>query len=148
MLVVDVGKYTDVVLNQYSYALSGYSLVKIQQEETKHVPRPSILHCCWSFLVELNVTIAIQYNPPTGVTIRPPDYSPATPVSLRCEASGGSGSVSYQWNSTCNSCFVSGTSQTQNQSYLWSYDAGEHTCVATDGRGYTSSASTRMTIIG
>ncbi len=99
-------------------------------------------------LLELNVTIAIRYNPPAGVTLTPPDYSPATPVSLRCEATGASGSVSYQWSSTCNSCFVSGTSQTQSQSYLWSYDAGEHTCVATDETGSIGSATTKMNIIG
>ncbi len=101
-----------------------------------------------SLYIDLNVTIAIQYDPPAGVTLTPPDYSPASSVSLRCEATGASGSVSYQWNSTCSGCFVRGTSQTQSQSYLWSDDAGEHTCVATDGRGNTGRATTRMNIIG
>ncbi len=99
--------------------------------------------------VDLNVTIAIQYSPPAGVTLTPPDYSPATNVSLRCDVIGNSGSVSYQWSSTCgSSCFVSGSSQTVSRDKLWSYDAGQHTCVATDGDGNTGRATIEMNVIG
>ncbi len=112
--------------------------------------------CCFnrffehgSFPPDLNVTITIQYSPPAGVTLRPPNYRPATSVSLRCNAAGTSGSVTYRWSSTCQSgCFVSGYSQTISHSYLFSSDAGYHTCEVTDGTGHTGSATTEMNIIG
>ncbi len=104
---------------------------------------PSPLH------VDLNVTITIQYSPPSGVTLRPPNYRPATSVSLRCDATGNTGSVTYQWSSTCGSgCFISGSSQTVSRSYLFSYDAGNHSCVVTDGAGNIGTATTEMNIIG
>ncbi len=102
----------------------------------------------FSFL-ELNVTITIQYSPPAGVTLTPPNYRPATSVSLRCTAIGTSGSVSYQWSSTCgSSCFVRGSSQTVSRDKLWSYDAGQHMCTVNDGVGSTGNATTEMNIIG
>ncbi len=98
---------------------------------------------------DLNVTITIQYSPPAGVTLRPPNYRPATSVSLRCDAAGTTGSVTYRWSSTCGSgCFVSGSSQTVSRSYLYSYDAGDHKCVVTDGAGNTGTATTEMNIVG
>ncbi len=95
------------------------------------------------------MTIAIQYSPPAGVTLTPPYYQAGTSVSLRCDAVGTNGSVSYQWSSTCGSiCFVSGSSQTVSRDRLWSYDAGHHTCVATDGAGNTGLTTIEMNIIG
>ncbi len=101
------------------------------------------------FSTDLNVTITIQYSPPSGVTLRPPNYRPATSVSLRCDATGTNGNVTYRWSSTCvGGCFVNGSSQTISRSYLFSYDAGYHTCVVTDGAGNTGTATTVMNIIG
>ncbi len=98
---------------------------------------------------DIKVTITIQYSPPAGVTLTPPNYRADTSVSLRCDAVGTVGSVSYQWSSTCgSSCFVSGSSQTVSRDKLWSYDAGQHTCVATDGVGNTGSATIEMNVIG
>ncbi len=98
---------------------------------------------------DVNVTITIQYSPPAGVTLIPPNYRAATSVSLRCDAVGTIGSVSYQWSSTCrSSCFVSGSSQTVSRDKLWSYDAGQHTCTVTDEDGNTARATTEMNIIG
>ncbi len=106
-------------------------------------------HGHFFYFLDLNVTITIQYSPPVGVTLTPPNYRPATNVSLRCDAVGASGSVSYQWSSTCgSSCFVSGSSQTVSRDKLWSYDAGQHTCVVTDGVGSTGNATIQMNIIG
>ena len=96
----------------------------------------------------LKVSISIQYTPPSDVSFRPPNYRPATSVTLTCEVEGATGTVSYQWTSTCSSCFVSGTSQSVSQSRLFSTDAGVHTCTVTDGGGNTGSASTEMNIIG
>ncbi len=97
----------------------------------------------------MNVTITIQYGPPAEVTLRPPNYRAATSVSLRCDATETNGSVTYQWISTCGSgCFVSGSSQTISRSYLFSHDAGNHTCVVTDGAGNAGTATTVMNIIG
>ncbi len=95
------------------------------------------------------MTITIQYSPPAGVTLTPPNYRAATSVSLRCDAVGTTGSVNYQWSSTCgSSCFVSGSSQNVSRDKLWSYDAGQHTCTVTDEVGNTGRATTEMNIIG
>ncbi len=95
------------------------------------------------------MTITIQHSPPAGVTLTPPNYRAATSVSLRCDAVGTTGSVSYQWSSTCgSSCFVSGSSQTVSRDKLWSYDAGQHTCVVTDGAGNTGKANIEMNVVG
>ncbi len=97
----------------------------------------------------LNVTITIQYSPPAGVTLTPPNYRAATSVSLRCDAVGTTDYVSYEWSSTCgSSCFVRGSSRTVSRDKLWSYDAGQHTCVATDRDGNIGRASIEMNIIG
>ncbi len=97
----------------------------------------------------LNVTITTQYSPPAGVTLTPPNYRAATSVSLWCDAVGTTGSVSYQWSSTCGSgCFVNGSSQSVSRDKLWSYDAGQHTCIVTDEVGNTGRATTEMNIIG
>ena len=96
----------------------------------------------------LKVSISVQYTPPLDVSFRPPNYRPATPVTLTCEVEGASGTVSYQWTSTCSSCFVSGTSQSVSRSRLFSTDAGVHTCTVRDWGGNTGSGSTEMNIIG
>ncbi len=102
-----------------------------------------------NFSPDVNVTITIQYSPPAGVTLTPPNYRAATSVSLRCDAVGTTGSVSYQWSSTCGSgCFVSGSSQTVSRDKLWSYDAGQHTCTVTDEDGIAAGATITMNIIG
>ncbi len=41
-----------------------------------------------------------------------------------------------------------GSSQTVTRDTLWSYDAGHHTCVVTDGVGNTKRATIEMNIIG
>ncbi len=43
---------------------------------------------------------------------------------------------------------MSGSSQTVSRDKLWSYDAGQHTCVATDGAGNTGWATIEMNVIG
>lgn len=115
------------------------------------------------------MTISIQYDPPAGVTLRPPNYRAGTSVSLRCHAVGTSGFVAYEWTSTCGSdclygdfgstdylpfdstcgsgCFVNGSSQTVGRDRLMTYDAGQHTCVVTDDSG-TGLATIKMNIIG
>ncbi len=67
-------------------------------------------------------------------------------MTLRCEAEGATGSVSYQWSSTCSGCFVSGTSQTVSRDRLFLYDAGEHSCLVTDLFGGAGKAFTVMNI--
>ena len=63
-------------------------------------------------------------------------------------AYGATGGVTYQWTSTCHSCFVSGTSQSITRTRLVSTDAGNHTCTATDSDGNSGRADTEMRIIG
>ncbi len=41
-----------------------------------------------------------------------------------------------------------GSSQTVSRDRLWSFDAGQHICVATDGAGNTGSTTIEMNVIG
>ena len=102
------------------------------------------------FCAALNVTIEVSYNPPSDFTLpSPPYYRPATPVTLTCHAHGATGTVRYQWSSTCSSCFVSSsTSQSVSRNILTSGDAGVHTCAVTDADGNTGTNSTEMGLIG
>ena len=101
-------------------------------------------------LIAIRVTIQITYTSPgTYPVYSPPNYRAASAVSLRCVASGYSGSISYQWSSTCSSCFASSSSsQTISDNILRSRDAGVHTCSVTDSLGNTGSNSTTMKIVG
>ena len=96
------------------------------------------------------MTIDVTYNPPFDFTLpSPPYYHPTSSVTLTCRAHHATGSVSYQWSSTCSSCFASSsTAQTISETILKSNSAGVHTCRATDGGGNTGSNSTEMRLIG
>ena len=98
----------------------------------------------------MNVTIDVSYNPPFDFTLpSPPYYRPATSVTLTCHALGATGTVRYQWSSTCSSCFASSsTSQSVSDSILTSSDAGVHTCTVTDADGNTGTNNTDMQLIG
>ena len=79
----------------------------------------------------------------------PPLFRAASSVTLRCVAEGASGSVSFQWTSTCSSCFASSNySETISEQFLRSRDSGNHTCTATDSAGNTGSSLQQMTITG
>ena len=105
-----------------------------------------------SFLLctALNVSIEVSYNPPSDFTLpSPPYYRPASSVTLTCRAHGATGTVRYQWSSTCSSCFASSsTSQSVSDNILTSNDAGVHSCTATDADGSTGTNSTEMQLIG
>ena len=98
----------------------------------------------------LKVTIDVTYNPPFDFTLpSPPYYRPASSVTLTCRAHNATGSVSYQWSSTCSSCFASSsTAQTISETILNSDSAGVHTCNVTDSAGNTGENSTEMRLIG
>ncbi len=72
------------------------------------------------------------------------------PVTLACQVEGATGSVTYQWTSTCGNCFAKGTSESVTQGLLRAgLDDGTHTCTATDSDGgEIGSASIEMRIIG
>ncbi len=104
---------------------------------------------------DLTVTIDVDYTPPADFD-RPSesDYRAGSgPVTLTCQVEGATGSVTYQWTSTCTGhCFVfrSWTFQSVTRLYLRAgIDDGTHTCTAADSDGgETGSASTVMRIIG
>ena len=98
----------------------------------------------------LKVTIDVTYNPPFDFTLpSPPYYCPASSVTLTCRAHNATGSVSYQWSSTCSSCFASRSrAQTISETILKSNSAGVHTCRVTDSDGNTGSNNTEMRLIG
>ena len=98
----------------------------------------------------LNVSISISYTPPDQYPdYSPPNYRAASSVILTCAVSGITGSINYQWSSTCNSCFASNSSlRSVSESMLRSRDGGNHTCTVTDSNGNEISTSIEMNIIG
>ncbi len=107
------------------------------------------------FSTDLTVTIDVAYTPP--VDFDPPsvnDFRASSEVTLTCQVEGATGSVTYQWTSTCtDQCFVLRSPQTNpsvTQGFLRAgIDDGTHTCTATDSDGgETGSASFMMRIIG
>ena len=91
------------------------------------------------------------YDPPDDFTPGPNEYRAASgPVIVTCTATGpGTGSVSYQWSSTCRDCpFQSSTSSSITQAAVHSGDNGTHTCVATRDDGSTARASIDFNVVG
>ncbi len=93
----------------------------------------------------------MDYTPPADFkqpTVN--DFRAGSQVTLACQVEGATGSVTYQWTSTCTGpCFVKGASQSVTQLYLRAgVDDGTHTCTATDSVGGTGNASFVMRIIG
>ena len=89
--------------------------------------------------------------------VRPADFFPGVneyragsgPVTVTCKVEGpGSGTVSYQWSSTCRNCpFRTATSSVIRRAAVHSGDNGTHTCVVTKG-GSTARASIDFLIVG
>ena len=103
-------------------------------------------------LSELTVSIVMEYSPPDGfIPTSDTEYRAASgPVVATCIATGGIGSISYQWSSTCRDCpFQSSTSATVSREAVTSGDTGTHTCTAVDGgSGNTESASIVFNVVG
>ena len=107
---------------------------------------------------ELTVTIAVTYTPPTDfIRTSVEDYRAASgPVTLTCQVEGATGTVTYQWTSTCThpQCFVLNSNfRINDQTLMRSFvragvDDGTHTCTATDSVGSTGTDSIVMNIVG
>ena len=97
----------------------------------------------------LFVNISVSYDPPPGVVLGPNEYRAASgPVIVTCTAIGGTGSISYQWSSDCNSSdFQGATSRMITRAAVHSGDTGTHTCTATTPKG-VGSASINFTVTG
>ncbi len=106
------------------------------------------------FSTDLTVTIDVDYTPPADFdqpTLN--DFRASSPVTLTCQVEGATGSVTYQWSSTCTDlCFVLRSPQADEVTQLYlraGIDDGTHTCTATDSDGGdTGCASFVMRIIG
>ncbi len=106
------------------------------------------------FSTDLTVRIDYAYTSPADF-VQPTvnDFRAASgPVILTCElVEGATGTVTYQWTSTCGNCFAKNRA---TQSVIGDFlrvdrDQGTHTCTATDSDGgETGSASFVMRIIG
>ena len=97
------------------------------------------------------MSIRISYtNPDHYPSQAPPNYRPASAVTLTCLVGGAVGSVTYSWSSTCSSCFASrGYGASISDNFLTVQDAGVHTCTVRDaGTGKTGNASIPMRIVG
>ena len=121
----------------------------------------------YSAPTDLNVSILPVYDAPPDVTLGEDEYRAASLLTLSCQVTGATGTVSYQWSSNCSGdCFFSGdnanadtTAQNISTSFrgnvdnmfdffLHSADAGTYTCEATDGSGNTGSGSREVRIVG
>ena len=80
------------------------------------------------------------------------DYRAASgPVTLTCQVEGATGTVTYQWTSTCTHppCFVIGTNREISRLFVRAgVDDGTHTCTVTDSDGPTGTDSIVMNIVG
>ena len=104
----------------------------------------------YSPILELSVTITVDYTPPPGFTPGPNEYRAASgPVTVTCIAIGGSGTgPSYQWSSTCRNCpFRSLMSSVIIREAVHSSDSGTHTCTVTRG-GVSATASIAFNVVG
>ena len=92
----------------------------------------------------------MDYTAPADAVLGMNEYRAASEVTLSCVVTGGF-SVSYQWTSTCSDCFVRGTESFVATPFLYplrSIDSGNHTCTATDNRGWTASDTIEMRVVG
>ena len=120
----------------------------------------------YSAPTDLNVSILPVYEAPPDVILGEDEYRAASQLTLSCQVTGATGTVSYQWSSTCTGdCFFDASNSThrtaQNIStsfrgdadtmydfFLRSTDAGTYTCEATDDSGNTGSVSREVKIVG
>ena len=100
--------------------------------------------------MSLNVEIDVEYSPPPEFLPGPNEYRAASgPVFVICRAQSATGTVNYQWSSTCRHCpFQTYSGNLLRRHALHSGDNGTHTCTATDGRGASGSASIETIIVG
>ena len=113
---------------------------------------------------DLSVSILPVYDAPPDVILGEDEYRAASQLTLSCQVTGTTGTLTYQWSSTCTGdCFLLGNNENadttaQNIStsfrgnksnfFLRSTDAGTYTCTATDGNGNTGSAFREVKIVG
>ena len=122
----------------------------------------------YSAPTDLNVSILPVYDAPPDVILGEDEYRAASLLTLSCQVTGATGTVSYQWSSTCTGdCFFDGTNNAhttaQNIStsfrgnadtmydfFLRSTDAGTYTCEASDDSDNTNtgSGSREVKIVG
>ena len=98
----------------------------------------------------ITCSISVDYSPPAGFTPGPNEYWAASgPVTVTCTATGpGTGTVSYQWSSTCRKCpFQSATTNSIKRAAVHSGDTGIHTCTCTRN-GITASANINFLVVG
>ena len=101
--------------------------------------------------LELLVSISVDRTDPPGfIPANSTEYRAASgPQVVTCTATGGTGSISYQWSSTCSGCpFRSSTDATISRTAVHSRDIGTHTCTATDTAGRTGSTGVVFNIVG
>ena len=97
-----------------------------------------------------------MYNPPADfIRLNPSEYRAASGrVDVTCSVQGATGTVSYQWSSTCRHCPFQSTNKPQStrsvlyRAALHSGDTGTHTCTVNDGSGSAGTASFVMNVVG
>ena len=95
----------------------------------------------------LNVTVDVGYTPPPDFVSGPNDYRAASTVTLTCQVTGVSGTVSYEWTPTLPT--DEGQSNTRRYDTLSSTESGTHTCtVRESSNGLTGSATIEINVVG
>ena len=97
----------------------------------------------------VNVSISVDYTPPSSFDRPAPYYRAASAISLTCETNGVTGAF-YTWTSNCTgNCFTVGqSSKTVSTHYLESTDTGLHTCTVFGFNGETGTGSVSINVVG
>ena len=81
-----------------------------------------------------------------------PEINAAETLTLTCQASGGTGTYSYQWSSTCTGgCLLSGgntMTSSVTREIAKSSDSGLYTCTVSDNAGNNGSSSMEIEVVG
>ena len=113
-------------------------------------PTSMIMLFLLQFIENLTVKLFVNYTHPDDFNGGPNEYRAASgPVIVTCTATGaGSGTISYQWSSTCRNCpFQSATSSSIRRAAVHSGDNGTHTC-AVSRNGGTARVSIEFLVVG
>lgn len=81
-----------------------------------------------------------------------PNITAAESLSITCQASGGTGTYSYQWSSTCTgNCVLNNRNMatpTLSRGVARAADSGIYTCAVSDNAGNNGTNSTQILVTG
>ncbi len=108
----------------------------------------SFTFCCSSCIIDLKVSLAVEYTPPPDFHYNPDLVlfrAASGPFGLYCEVVGNTGAVTYYIHGPW---YTPSSNQRYYRLVLLARDTGNYTCSATDASGFTGEASTTVKVIG